>query len=524
MVNKLSLFKKSFIFIFLLVVLIILVLTGLYTISYKPLLQQNRELIAEQQELIQISQKLNLNISKYQQNEQKSLKMSDYFEIKDKNEKLTAQNQELKGLLQDEFNKQIKNFNQQKIKTEELNKLSLELNLKIDTVELRNLKEETKLSSEAVNSLVKSKEILLSNQRKIENQIQNFIQTKQAKGGFVNPLWQKTDSDLKILLDKLSLSEKVSQLLMFGFKGSNFNTDLEQYMKELLPTGVILMGSNVSNPAGTKDLISKLQNTNQQIPLFISVDQEGGVVKRVGWDKTSGQKNWLNMSADELCKTGLSRAKTLKEAGFNLNFSPVVDLSNPNTNAFINNRTISENPKIVSQKAKEYIKCHQDGGVFATLKHYPGHGTTTLDSHFDLPIVDISKEEWEKSDLLPFAENLEAEMIMAGHLVYSKIDSVPATQSKILIDQKLKKEMGYRGLVITDDMNQLHVSTNISVKEALKNAYNSGIDIVLYVGLPTSPKNIKQELEGLVKTGEISEDVVNQAVLRILKSKRRLGV
>jgi len=282
------------------------------------------------------------------------------------------------------------------------------------------------------------------------------------------------------------------------------------------------MGNNISFVDQTAAFIDDLQNTNKKIPMFIATDQEGGTVKRVSWDFTDGQYLWANNTNDEICKIGKDRANILSELGINLNFAPVVDLRY-NGSAFINNRTISSDPKIVLDKSKEYVRCSQQNDIFATLKHFPGHGSTSEDSHITLPVINKSKEDWLKSDAIPFKEIPESKMIMVGHLKFTDIDSKnAASQSEIIIEDVLRDELGYDGVVITDAMGQLHGSTGISVENALKNSYNAGVDIVLYVSISKSEKEIIEILANLIESGEVSEEKINASLVRILKLKREI--
>jgi beta-N-acetylhexosaminidase len=228
------------------------------------------------------------------------------------------------------------------------------------------------------------------------------------------------------------------------------------------------------------------------------------------------------MSLEELCNQAKQRGKILKEVGINFNFSPVVDLSNPN-GGFINNRTISTDPLKVVDKAEKYVECLQGEGVNATLKHYPGHGATSEDSHFKLPIINKTKADWLNSDAIPFKSISDAKAIMLGHLMFSQIDpNNPSTLSNILINEILQGEFGYTGLIVTDDMNMLHASTNISTKDAMQRAINAGVDQLLYVGFPSPKEEIIATLAKMFETNEIAPERVKEGLFKILSAKRDL--
>jgi len=405
----------------------------------------------------------------------------------------------------------------------ELNKAATELGLKVNAkCENCDQPKDADLFIQAKKVLVLEKEL---EQKKVNlnQEILAEVGNLEEKNSFKNSLWGKTEIQIREIISKMTNQEKAGQLLMFGFNGSELNDKLKTDLQNWQAGGLILMGSNIKNAQQVERLIDGIEETNEQIPYFVAVDQEGGVVKRIAWDSVAGQENWSKIEDETLCNYGLERGKILRQLGFNLNFSPVADLSNPGE-AFINDRTVSADPNIVAQKLQPYIRCHQNSGVFTTIKHFPGHGSTIQDSHFKLPLISKSESDWRKQDLLPFEKNLNAEFVMAGHLVYSTIDDKPATQSHKLLTKILREELKFEGLIITDDMNQLHVSSQITVKDALKNAYVAGVNIVLYVGLPMNQVEIKNELVNLIESGEFPQEKVDESLLRILKVKRRIGI
>lgn len=350
-----------------------------------------------------------------------------------------------------------------------------------------------------------------------------FKTNKLKQGKFSNPLWGYSDLDLSNLINSMSDEDKAGQLLFFSFDGISLTNDQITRYKALNPGGMIIMGNNVSYPKQVQALTSQIQKINPNIPMFITTDEEGGVVKRIDWDTTAGEKSWATMSDTDLCNLGKERSDLLLGLGINMNFSPVVDLTNPR-NAFINNRTISGDPLVVASKAQAYITCGQNEGIVDTLKHFPGHGSTTLDSHYQLPYVTKSSTAWLASDAIPFKNNLDSKQIMVGHLVYTQIDKDnPASLSHIFLTDILRTQWGYKGLIITDDMNMLHTSTGISVHDALLRTFNAGTDIATYVGAPTSFEDVKSQLVNLIKTGAITKERVDDALMRILSAKRDLN-
>lgn len=365
-------------------------------------------------------------------------------------------------------------------------------------------------------------QLLATEQASLTREIAGLAKRRQERGEFVNPLWLKSDAELIKMVKEMSVEAKAGQLLMFAVKGQVANPSYLAELKLQQPGGMIVMGSNVAGKDQLANLIRTVQSTNSAIPLLIAIDQEGGVVKRLNWDTTASQKQWVSLGTIEVCSQAKLRAELLRQVGVNLNFSPVVDLAAPG-GGFINNRTISQDPAVVSELAKAYVDCHQGSGVLATLKHYPGHGATSADSHFTLPVITKDKASWLATDARPFKEINSAGLLMVGHLHYNKLDpSQPASQSEVLVDQVLRQELGFKGVVITDDMGQLHTSTKISSSEAMANSLNAGIDIILYVNPPKSEAAIIAELTSLIAEQKVAPVKVDASLIRILQLKRQL--
>lgn len=317
-------------------------------------------------------------------------------------------------------------------------------------------------------------------------------------------------------------NQKAGQFFIFSIGGTSVDSNLKIELEKFKPSGVIYMGYNIYSKNQTSAFSKDIQKTNKEIPLFISTDQEGGVVKRVSWDNTDSEKNWINLSDEEICNQSKTRANVLNEIGINLNFAPVVDLSILG-GGFINNRTISNDPNIVIKKAEIFIKCSQENNVYTTLKHYPGHGSTDQDSHFHLPQINKTKEDWLISDGKPFKGLNDSKFIMLGHLVFNQIDSSnPATLSKILVTDILKNEFKYKGLIITDDMNMLYTSTKIQSEDMIVKALNAGVDQLLFVGFPKTKENLIEITSNAIKSKEISPQRIEESLLKILIAKRDL--
>lgn len=356
----------------------------------------------------------------------------------------------------------------------------------------------------------------------LENIIITYSEERITNEQFSNPLWITDTHDLTQLVREMSDEELVGNLMIIGVNGSTLDDQQEQIIQTLNPSGFILMGSNIFGENQTSLLTTDLQSTNTQYPYFISVDQEGGVVKRVWWDSTPGQLSWKDSTRDELCDIGNQRANILKNAGFNLNYSPVADLSYSASEAFINDRTISNDPNSVSSTLMPYVECHEEAGVLTTLKHFPGHGMVSGDSHIILPQNDdIDKMSWKQTHAVPFIENRNASFVMVGHLKVPNIDTNPTSMSKIWLQDILRDELDYKGLVITDDMKQFQNISGEDLIEASAKSLNAGVDQLLYVMPPQDMMEIHEGLVADMQQNNLRSEYESK-VLRVLETKRLL--
>ncbi|MCM1053308.1 MAG: beta-N-acetylhexosaminidase [Ruminococcus sp.] len=328
-------------------------------------------------------------------------------------------------------------------------------------------------------------------------------------------------------LKNLSLEEKIAQMIIINFSETSMSKKLKNTLS-YKPSGIILFKNNITTFDKTYKLINDIKNTSD-IPMFVSIDQEGGRVVRItnlGNTKFStlpsmqkvGEKNDYNLTFS----LGKLIAEELLTLGINVDFAPVIDVIDNDENKVIGDRSFGTDYNIVSNLGEALAKGLQETGVIPVYKHFPGHGNTSVDSHYNLPIITKSKEElWEK-DLLPFKQAIDnnAEIIMIGHLAVPNIsNNIPASLSKEIITNLLKEEMNYKGLVITDALNMKAITDNYTEKEIYELAINAGVNILL---MPNSLESAITLIKELIKENKISEDRINLSVYKILKLKEKL--
>lgn len=298
---------------------------------------------------------------------------------------------------------------------------------------------------------------------------------------------------------KGDLERQIGQMLMVGFRGLEVDesSPIVRDIREGRVGGVILFDydvalnspvRNVASPAQVKKLVADLQAVAPSLPLFVAIDQEGGRVTRLkerhGFPPTVSQ-GWLGEQNDPALTAHYARqtARTLADLGINLNLSPVVDVNiNPKSPVIGRlGRSFSADPMVVAAHAQEVIIAHRGEGVLTALKHFPGHGSSTADSH--LGFTDVT-QTWSEIELIPYREVLRspgADMIMTAHVYNAKLDPQwPATLSKTTIQGLLREQLGFDGVIISDDMQMRAITDHYTLETALERTILAGADIIIF--------------------------------------------
>ena len=344
----------------------------------------------------------------------------------------------------------------------------------------------------------------------------------------------RTEGEMHQLIARMSLEQKVGQLIVVGFEGTRIDAEIESNIKQRFIGGVTLFARNIESPRQVAKLTANLQKLTQEtecrIPLFIATDQEGGWVARLKTGATVLPGNMAlgaTRSAELAEQAGRVTAIELAAVGINLNFAPVMDVNNNPLNPVIDRRSFGGCPDLVSRLGRAYINGLQRNGVLATAKHFPGHGDTTVDSHADLPMVGHGMERIHAIELKPFRAAIEADVaaIMTAHILYSALDANrPATLSRPILTNLLREDLGFDGLIITDDMEMKAIDDRYQTGEAAVMAVEAGADIVLTLWTYDNQAKVFNALVSAVKNGRISEDRIDQSVQRILRYKKAFGL
>ncbi|MCG7344209.1 beta-N-acetylhexosaminidase [Sporosarcina sp. ACRSL] len=330
----------------------------------------------------------------------------------------------------------------------------------------------------------------------------------------------------------MSLQKKVGRLLIAGFKGITMSEEIKHLIHTYHIGGIILFGRNIGTPeeilALTNSLQAEAKKAGYETPLLICIDQENGVVRRLGEGTTIIPGAMLLGATDDPSiarKAGFLTGKELKALGINWNLAPVVDVNNNPKNPVIGVRSFGEHPIKVTEMAKNSMLGMQEAGVMTTLKHFPGHGDTSVDSHLDLPVIDHDLDRLHAVELVPFKECIAAgaDAIMSAHVYFpalEKQENVPATLSHSVITGLLREELGFNGVITTDCMEMDAIAKRIGTVEGCVQAVEAGVDFVMVSHLHDLQEQAVLRMAEAVESGRISEQRIDESIERIEKLAR----
>ncbi len=349
----------------------------------------------------------------------------------------------------------------------------------------------------------------------------------------VTPDKEETELDaVAELLAEMSLEEKIGQMMFAGISGTVMSDSTNNLINSYHVGGLIFYKNNIASTSQIVTLQNEIRaaNAGNKLPLLLGVDQEGGRISRMPNEvknlPTSLAIGKVNNPAYSY-EIGTLLGQEVKAFGFNLNFAPVLDVnSNPN-NPVIGDRSFGDNPEIVIRLGIETMKGIMKEEVIPVVKHFPGHGDTSVDSHLELPTVNKSLAELEELELIPFQAAVEngADVVMAAHILLPKIDpDYPSSMSKVVLTDMLRKQLGFNGVIITDDMTMGAIADNYSIAQAAVQSVKAGSDIIL---VAHGDSNISATIDALiaaVESGEIKEERINESVARIIRLKQKYNL
>ncbi|GAF15853.1 beta-hexosaminidase [Bacillus sp. JCM 19046] len=334
-------------------------------------------------------------------------------------------------------------------------------------------------------------------------------------------------------MSKPSLDEMLGQLLVVGFPGKQVPEEMEAFMKEHKIGNIILFARNMGTPEEVQKLTSSLQRiakkSGQELPLLISVDQENGVVRRLGQGTTllpGAMALAATYDPENAYHMHQLSGRELVALGINWNLAPVLDVNNNPENPVIGVRSFGEDPHKVALYGKQAMAGLQKAGMVTTLKHFPGHGDTNVDSHLGLPRIDHSLERLKEVELYPFQACIDAgaDTIMSAHIYFPALEEkegVPATLSKKILTDLLRNDMGFEGVVTTDCMEMDAITKTIGTEKGCVEAIKAGVDLVMVSHSIEKQKGALEQLKRAVEDGEIPITRIEEAYRRILAVKQK---
>jgi len=328
-------------------------------------------------------------------------------------------------------------------------------------------------------------------------------------------------------MDKAIISKKemAGQRLMLGFDGIDLNDDLKHIIAEINACGIILFRRNIQTPEQVASLCDACQDYAKSCgipPLFIAVDQEGGTVARLKEPFTLFKGNPYIESVQDAREFATITANELKQVGINMNFAPVLDIVPAGVDSIMKDRVFKGSAKTVSKFGTEVIHTLQMNGIMAVAKHFPGIGRTIKDSHFHLPVLDIDIETLKCSDMVPFvdAKNKEVSGIMMSHIFYPRLDRHwQASLSPLIGNDLLRNQMGYDGLVMTDDLDMKAIEHDM--KTCIRQILKAGIDMALICHKSPDIDVAWQEIIRFLNEDERLYFKSQKSIERILRYKKK---
>ena len=366
---------------------------------------------------------------------------------------------------------------------------------------------------------------------KKDNEINNSITNDEKENiNGTDEIMREEKEPIDDKINSMTLDEKIGQMIITGFNGSEYNDDMDRLINEYKVGGVILFARNIEDSNQMIELTRALQENNNNIPLFISIDEEGGRVSRLPDDVEKFPSAFtIGLINDQQTayENGKEIGYTLKRLGINLDYAPVLDIYSNENNTVIGDRAFSTEESIVSTMGIATMEGIEDADIIPVVKHFPGHGDTEVDSHYGLPIVYKTLEELRNFEFIPFVKAIESgcDVIMVSHIILNEVDSSnPASLSKIVISDLLRKDLEFDKVVITDDMSMGAITSIMSIEEACIKSIEAGCDILLLGNAYEEIEQVINSIKLKLYNGEISEEQINKSVKRILELKKKYNM
>ncbi len=336
-----------------------------------------------------------------------------------------------------------------------------------------------------------------------------------------------TPSAAQVAVQGMTLEEKAAQVMVLAFTGKGMTDTVAGLIQDYRPAGFLLMGANVSGDGQLRSLTAALQAKaaaeGSVLPLFIAVDQEGGTLQRIRGsapDVPSARSLGAQSTPAEAADLARLTGQVLLDLGVNMNLAPVADVVSGES--FIRSRSYSGDPAVVSEFVSAVVTAYQEAGIIAVVKHFPGHGSADGNPHDSEVFSYAGRETFETVHLPPFEAAIAAGArgIMVSHITVTAYDGArPASQSEAVVAGLLKGRLGYEGLVVTDSIRMAASADKIGIAAAAVEALDAGCDLLLVRDIPARQRKVISTVVEAVRTGWLSEERLDDAVLKVLEAK-----
>jgi beta-N-acetylhexosaminidase len=331
----------------------------------------------------------------------------------------------------------------------------------------------------------------------------------------------------------MTIEEQIGQVLVVGFDGTTPTTGIIDLIERYHVGGIVLFSRNIQDAGQVRTLTRQLQMTakaaGHRYPLLITLDQENGMVRRLGQGATTFPGNMAlgAIGSEALAHdVALATGRELKELGINMNLAPVVDVNNNPGNPVIGVRSFGEDPQLVARLGSAMVKGYQEAGIISCLKHFPGHGDTATDSHLSLPIIPHTLERLEEIELVPFRRAIAAgaDSVMIAHVYFSALmqgEVLPSTVSPAIINGLLRQHLGFTGVIMTDCLEMSAVAETIGVAPGSVMALQAGADLILISHRYDQQQASTEAIKTAVENNILSPQLLQQAAERVAHLKER---
>lgn len=322
----------------------------------------------------------------------------------------------------------------------------------------------------------------------------------------------------------------IGQLFMMGIEGQSLTPHEIEFIVKNDIGGIILFSRNIGSPEQVHKLCSEIHSlrhrTKSKTPILISIDMEGGRVARLKAPFTQWPPAALIGTLDSTSvafRFAQAMGEELRAVGINLDFAPCIDVFSNPKNTVIGDRAFSTDPEQVAKMASAVVRGYIKGGVIPCAKHFPGHGNTVLDSHFDLPVEEADIARLNQVELVPFKKVFKSrvDMVMTAHIKFPKLDPEwPVTLSETILQNLLRKELRYKNLIISDDLDMKALAAHYDRDMIPVRALQAGCDILLYCNEHDRPPRAFEAVKKAVQDGQVKKDQIEASLVRVAELKK----